>query len=71
MINAEELINYLKGEMYLLSDNDGTEEYENAHKYELWNNRMIEKTIKWIEDSIEINKNCIKDINKMYEDMYN
>ena len=35
MINAEELINYLKGEMYLLSDNDGTEEYENAHKYEL------------------------------------
>ena len=71
MIDENTLIEYLKGEMYLLSDNDGSEEYENEHQYELGNNRMIEKTIRWIEESKIINKSFIESINKVYEDMYN
>ena len=71
MIDENKLIEYLEGERYLLSDNDGTEKYENEHQYELGNNRIIEKTIKWIKDAIELNNDYVRKINVVYEDIYN
>jgi hypothetical protein len=48
----DELIEWLKGEKYLLDrDPDKmTEDFEKTHSWELSRNRMIDKTIKKIEE---------------------
>lgn len=43
----KELLEWIKGERYILEDNI-TEKYENEHLYELGSNRMIEKVIRKI-----------------------
>ena len=47
-----ELIEWLKGEKYLIDENSTTmtEEFEKEHKWELSRNRMINKTISKIEE---------------------
>ena len=47
-----ELIEWLKGEKYLIDENSTTmtEEFEKDHKWELSRNRMINKTISKIEE---------------------
>lgn len=71
MINAESLIDYLNGERYLLSDNNGSEKYENEHQYELGNNRMIEKTIEWVKDCQNMNKELLKSLTSVHKSIYN
>jgi hypothetical protein len=53
-----ELIEWLKGEKYLIDEHSTTmtEEFEKEHKWELSRNRMINKTIKKIEEMIEKSK---------------
>ncbi len=50
-----ELIEWLKGEKYLIDEHSDTmtEEFEREHKYELSRNIMINKTIKKIEEMIK------------------
>ncbi len=47
-----ELIEWLKGEKYLIDENSTTmtEEFEKEHRWELSRNRMINKTITKIEE---------------------
>ena len=47
-----ELVEWLKGERYIIDTKSDTmtEEFENAHKWELSRNRMIEKTINKITE---------------------
>lgn len=52
MINEKDLLNYLKGELYMLSEVDTSEIYEKEHQYELGSNRMCEKIMKWIQGRI-------------------
>lgn len=47
-----ELVKWLKGEKYLIDNNSDTmtEKFEKEHRWELSRNRMIDKTIKKIDE---------------------
>lgn len=60
IVDSEKLIEWLKGQRYIYYKDgkyyiygealDTTEQFENEHQWEFSRNRMIEKTIKYLED---------------------
>jgi len=80
-MDLNQLINWLEGQRYIYKKNgewikygeevDTTEDFEKLHKWEFSRNRMIEKTIKYIEDNkydVSNSKNLLETVSFDKED---